>query len=200
MKSAQLRHLITSHAKRSALNRYDSRTYVSYAQKLMVLAQAETLTELPEHLPQIAASLSLDEVSSQQITQIAYLLLDIKHHRRSPPREPLTITCTCGKTALFSNHHCRYSCKGCNKLTYAHKGDYWPMGQLATAAVRYSRKQCHSIFEDKWVGRLGDTQLAYQRVSKVTGLSRTELHFGKIDSLIEAHRVMTALEAHAPTC
>lgn len=198
MKSSQLRYSITSHAKRSGLTRYDARQYVEYARRLLICAGVFSIKELPENLPLMSASLNLDEVSSQQINQVANLLLDIKHQRRSPARKPLNITCDCGRNADFSSHHCRYVCKPCNKLVYAHKGDYWPMGQLATAAVRFSRKQCHELFEEKWVNRLGDSQLAYQRLMTVTGLSRTELHFGKINSLVDAHRVMTALETHAP--
>ena len=198
MKASRLRYLITSHAKRSGFNRYDAHMYVEYASQLFQLAGVDHVRDLPEDLPQLSVTLNLDEVSSQQIMQIAIMLLDLKHKRKLRLPQPLRITCDCGKAAGYSRHYHRYICQRCNKLAYAHKGDHWPMGLMANAAIRYKRKQCHELFEHLWVARLGNFKLAYQRLMEITGLPRTELHFGKINSIVDAHRVMATLETYAP--
>ncbi|KJG57066.1 hypothetical protein UA38_11870 [Photobacterium kishitanii] len=200
MNLSQLRYAITSHLRQSSISSVDIKYYVELANELIELDGANNIKSLSLNVTALAAQLTNCEVKAQQYRLIAELLLDIRSKQPSRPFECLNITCSdCGEKAEYSYSFFRYECKSCNTRVRAHRGDHWPMGQLANSTISYCRRFAHRLFEDNWVTYYGSRKVAYQHLSSITGVPINELHFGVlINNTLDAHRVNMVLSAFNP--
>lgn len=71
-----------------------------------------------------------------------------------------------------------YYCKPCNAWVGVHKGSNTPLGTLANAELRASRRKAHGMFDRIWRRRWMSRGKAYDWLSEQMGLAKEETHIG----------------------
>lgn len=100
---------------------------------------------------------------------------------------------------LYGSRHgagLAYRCTKCGMHTGVHKGTHTAVGVLADAEMRALRMQCHSFFDEFWIGAkdpMRRRRMMYERLAKDMGLRREDCHFGYFDKdqLLKARAIVT---------
>lgn len=101
----------------------------------------------------------------------------------------------CNKTAILTTGqiiyphrsdlaHLRFwQCKPCDAYVGCHKNskDYKPLGRLANTELREWKMKVHEVFDPLWKNNGISRDKAYQKLSQLLNLRKSDCHIGMFD-------------------
>lgn len=80
----------------------------------------------------------------------------------------------------YGSGYC-YRCTYCGAYVGTHKTNpKKPLGILADEEMRQLRRQCHSLFDAKWINPK-ERRKAYQKLAEMMGIPLEDCHFAKFN-------------------
>lgn len=126
---------------------------------------------------------------------------------------PIPVTCEhCGSHVDLKRHReiykdgqefgdwpFNYVCRGCGARVGLHPYTPYPLGSLATEAMRDARKRCKAAFENLWRGprAVMTRREAYDWLASQLGIEPAQCHWGLFDvALCERAKVVCVKQLH----